>query len=130
MKFLSSGKWRRLYTGDDAVGMAVLFGESEVCSTIHSVTAECDGGPILVQSKRLAVDKGFVDKMLARNAFDKISNYAHELQGKMKVECDGPAFCEALRLLGEGRLGIGDDFATLDGDMLPYGGYQMEKPEV
>jgi len=120
---------KRLFTGDDPVAMAVLFGEKEVCSTIHSVTDVCDGGPILVQSKRLPVDTAFVDKMLARNALDRISAYAHELQGRMKTECDGPAFCGALRLLAEGRMGIGDDFVTLDGKTLPYCGHQLDSTE-
>ncbi len=127
-KMIKDGNWKfsRLYTGDDAVAMAVLFGEDKVCSSIHSVTAECDAGPVIVQSKRLPVDTKFVDKMLGRNALGRIMSYAHELQGRMKTECDGPAFCEALRLLATGRMGIGDDFVTLDREMLSYGGYQME----
>jgi len=52
----------RLYTGDDAVTMAILFGEDKVCSSIHNVTEECDAGPILVQSKRVSVNTKFVKK--------------------------------------------------------------------
>jgi phosphoribosylglycinamide formyltransferase-1 len=122
----SDRDFRRLYTGDDAVTMAVLFGEDDVCSTIHSVTEELDGGPILVQSKRLPVETEYVEKMLGRNAIGKVVEYAHELQGRMKSECDGPAFCKALELLAAGRMGIDDDFVTLDGEILPYGGFQME----
>jgi len=64
--------------------------------------------------------------MLKRNAFDRIVEYAHELQGTMKGECDGPAFCKALDLLGSDKMGIDIDHATLDGESLSYGGYQLE----
>ena len=118
--------WERMLTGDDAVNLAVLLGEKEVCSTIHSVTDECDGGPILVQSKRFPVDTGFVDEMLRRNALDRIADYAHGLQGEMKTKCDKPAFCTALKLLAESTVGIANDFVTRDDKPMPYGGYQMD----
>jgi folate-dependent phosphoribosylglycinamide formyltransferase PurN len=124
-QLVSSEKWRRVFTGDDAVTAAVMFGEDEVCSTIHSVTAGCDEGPILVQSARLTVDTKFVNKMLERNAFGRIADYARGLQDEMKTKCDGPAFCEALALLADGRMAVGDSFAELDGKPLPYGGYRM-----
>ncbi len=63
----------------------------------------------------------------------------------MKIECDGPAFCETLRLIAErrtegqedgsraeldvGRMAIFEDHAELDDDTLPYGGYQMGDSE-
>jgi folate-dependent phosphoribosylglycinamide formyltransferase PurN len=125
VKTLIKSGWRRIYTGDDAVNMAVLFGEKEICSSIHSVTEDCDAGPILVQSKREVVDREYVEKMLKRNAFDRIATYAHDLQEKMKTECDGPAFCKALELLAKGNIGIDDNHVTLDGKILPYGGYQI-----
>lgn len=124
VKLIKSG-WKKLYTGDDAVNMAAFFGESNACSTIHSVVEEEDMGSILVQSKKMPINTKFVDKMLGRNASDRVADYAHKLQERMKTECDGPAFCKALELLGTGRMGIDDDHATLDEEDLPYGGYQM-----
>lgn len=124
-KHLAQG-WKRLYTGDDAVNMAVLFGEEDVCSTIFSVDSGEDTGVILVQSQRHPVDRKYVDKMLNRNAFDKVMEYGHDLQNRTKIECDGPAFCKALELLGRGRMEVFDDHVDLDGKHLPYGGFQMK----
>lgn len=119
--------WKRVFTGDDAVNLAVLYGEEEVCSTIHSVTEEPDGGPNLVQSERKRVDRDRIERWLQQgmNSLDKVAGYSHKLQDEMKIDCDGPAFCKALELIGTGKMGIDDDHATLDGKPLPYSGYQM-----
>jgi folate-dependent phosphoribosylglycinamide formyltransferase PurN len=123
-KLIENG-WERVYRGGDAVNTAVLFGESEVCSSVHSVTEVLDGGPVLVQSERLPVDTESVEGWLDRNAFDMVGDYAHELQGEMKTTCDAPAFIRALGLLASGKLKIHDDHVEYGGKDLPYGGYQL-----
>jgi folate-dependent phosphoribosylglycinamide formyltransferase PurN len=122
---VSPQECRRAFKGKDAVTTAVLCGEKEVCSTIHSVIRELDSGPIAVQSVRLPVDTGKVEALLRDNAAGDIVAYAGQLQDEMKAKCDGPAFCKAMELLGQGRLELLDDGVALDGKKLPYGGYQM-----
>jgi len=51
----------RLFTGDNAVLDAILYGEKETRSTVHLMTGQVDGGPILVRSAPLRVEKGIVD---------------------------------------------------------------------
>lgn len=46
---------RRTYTGDRAVAKALRAGARELRSTVHIVTAEIDGGPILARSTPLHV---------------------------------------------------------------------------
>jgi len=123
-RFIDSG-FERLYSGDDAVTMAVLFGENELRSTVHVVEEKVDGGKILVRSQPKEVDAAYVERMLSRNAYSRIAHYASCLQDEMKRDCDGPAFIKSLELKAAGRLDIKDNFVTLDGEPLPYGGYLM-----
>lgn len=74
----------RKYTGMNAVANAIEDGATETRSTIHVVTAEVDGGPIVVVSSPLLVEEG-VDPA--------------EHQERMKTKCDGPAYAEALVLI-------------------------------
>jgi len=48
---------RRAYAGANGVKDALLGGESEVRSSLHLVTTQVDGGPILLISEPVAVDK-------------------------------------------------------------------------
>lgn len=123
VKLFHSG-FDKVYTGYDAVILAVMLGENEVCSSVHSVAEKVDEGPILVQSKRLPVDKK-IDNLRSRKAYGAIVDYARELQDEMKTECDGPAFREALKLLADDRMVVEDNVVYLDGQPLPYGGVQL-----
>jgi len=80
---------RRKYTGMDAVAEAIHAGEKQTRSTIHLVTEEVDGGPIVVLSDPLAVEPG-------------VDPRTH--QERMKWACDGPAYQRALELLASGRV--------------------------
>jgi folate-dependent phosphoribosylglycinamide formyltransferase PurN len=117
--------FRRMLWGDYPVFTAALLGEEDTCSTIHVINEEVDAGPSLVQSKRMEIDTKKVEAWLSRHAYDRMADYAEDLQSQMKTECDGPAFCEALELIGSGRMEIFDDHAKLDGEIVRYGGYQM-----
>ncbi|MBT6034068.1 MAG: hypothetical protein HOH01_00575 [Candidatus Jacksonbacteria bacterium] len=75
---------RRKYRGDDAVRLAMEVGATSTCSTVHFVTDGVDEGAILVVSDPLPVVPGTTPE---------------EHQEKMKWECDGPAYAEALRIL-------------------------------
>jgi folate-dependent phosphoribosylglycinamide formyltransferase PurN len=124
-EMLFDSGYERIYTGDDAVRMAVLFGEDNVRSSIHVIEKKVDGGKIVLRSNPKEVDTEYVERMLARNAYGRIVEYAGRLQEEMKTDCDAPAFIRTLELMGLRRLEINDDFVSLNGEILPYGGYQM-----
>lgn len=73
----------RKYTGANAVSDAINAGEESTCSTIHLVTDEVDGGPIITVSEPLYI----------------CESSPKEHQDFMKDLCDGPAYVEALRLI-------------------------------
>jgi len=73
---------------DLEVHQAVLeAGETETGCTVHLVTAEVDGGPIVVQRQVPVVD----------------GDTAESVKAKVQKE-EGPALVEAVRLFGEGKL--------------------------
>lgn len=121
--------WERLYVGDDAVTMAALFGETEVASVINVVNADMDGGALAARSRLVPLDQERIWSLLQRHAYDAVAEYAHKVQGMMKDECDGPVFCEALKLLSTGRMEIDGDIVRVDGEETPYGGYLMGDDE-
>lgn len=74
---------KRKYVGDDAVTMALAAGEKTTASTIHFVTEEVDGGPIICISDHIPVEPGISAK---------------DHQEKMKILCDGPAYMNAIQM--------------------------------
>lgn len=85
---IEDGSGRRKYTGLGVVPVrkAIAAGEPETRSTVHIVTADVDGGPIVAVSDPLPVVPGRSPK---------------EHQEMMKWKCDGPAYAEALRIMTE-----------------------------
>ncbi len=79
VKDLDTGE--RLFTGADAVAKAYNRSVKQMRSTIHIVTTEVDGGPIVALSP--AYDVNYHKKPA-------------EIQEIMKIVCDGPAGKEAL----------------------------------
>ncbi len=73
----------RRYTGNGVVARAMEAGDP-TGSTIHLVTKETDGGPIVFESSSLPYEPGDDPKL-------------H--QEKMKTSCDGPAYKRALQVL-------------------------------
>jgi len=115
---MGDNQLRRKFVGGNAVYDAVMKGEEYTLSTIFLVRPGKDTGPNIVQSRRFSVDipQGVPPE-----------EYSKYLQEEMKLEGDGPAYLEALKLLATGRLGIGKDGITvfLDGGPLPYKGVQL-----
>lgn len=96
---ITDAQGRRKYVGLDAVRRALEAGEKFTRSTVHLVTEEVDGGPILTLSEPLEVVPG-------------ISPEEH--QERMKWACDGPAYQKALELLAEGRVWICEDTGQVE----------------
>lgn len=96
---ITDDKGRRKYTGMNAVADAIQAGETETRSTIHLVTEEVDGGPILVLSDPLAVEPG-------------VDPRTH--QERMKWACDGPAYQKALELLAGGRVWLEEQTGRIE----------------
>jgi folate-dependent phosphoribosylglycinamide formyltransferase PurN len=115
----------RAYKGEDSVADAILNGEKYTKSTVHIATEDFDEGPIIVQSKEFPVDENFILRKLKSRNWSAIIEYAHKLQETMKWEGDGPAYAKALELTAKGRLSIHDFSIYLDGEELPYCGYQL-----
>ncbi|MBI3589039.1 MAG: hypothetical protein HY093_01315 [Candidatus Liptonbacteria bacterium] len=82
---------RRKYVGADPVTLALAAGEKSTRSTVHLVTAEVDGGPIVTVSNPLEVEPGIGPK-------------TH--QAKMKWACDGPAYAKALEMIADGAISL------------------------
>jgi len=116
----------RKYKGEDAVFDGMISGEPYAQSTLHIATEKFDEGPILVMSKRVYFDQGWVERCLKMRNFRPLREKADAIQEKMKWECDGPAFIKGLELAASGRLGIENVTVFLDGKPLPYKGYQLE----
>jgi len=109
---------KRKFTGADPVFDAVVTGEEETRSTIHFVTKDVDGGPILVQSRPFHVEATERDK--------DARAYASALQETMKWEGDGPAYRKALEFIAKGRVAVDiGETVFLDGNPLPYHGYRL-----
>lgn len=129
LEMLGRKGWRRLYTGDDPVFMAALFGEKSTCSVINMVDAGTDTGAVAASSPEKPIDQSKVQRWLDRNAYDRLRDYADRLQGEMKHDCDGPVFRKFLELMATGRMMIDGPKIFVDGQETPYGGYLMGESE-
>lgn len=95
LTILESGK--RKYVGMNVVAKAIadcgsLMGYGkEIRSTVHLVTKEVDGGPILFTSPPISLNR---------------KDDPVKLQERMKRECDGPAYDKSLNFLAKSRTKI------------------------
>ena len=129
-EYLSNG-YERMLRGDDAVFDAVMKGEQFTRSTVHILTGDVDGGPVVTQSKPFAVGDGIpamAADALAGDAESQqfIRRYVKSLQGRMKTEGDGPAYLAALEMISRGHLATEGDIIFLDGNELPYCGVRLK----
>jgi folate-dependent phosphoribosylglycinamide formyltransferase PurN len=83
----NEGKRRYVGPGNAVIQAQIEDGLVETRSTVHVVTHEVDGGPIVAVSPPLAVLP---------------EKDAHEHQEKMKYACDGPAYREAFLRIASG----------------------------
>ena len=109
---------KRKYIGDNAVYDAVLAGEREVRSTIHLVTNDCDGGPIIVRSKPVIVPD--FNK-------DEIKSVCKNLQDLMKQECDNPAYLWAVNAVANNDLKLKNNCVYYKSKALPNSGFVLNK---
>jgi folate-dependent phosphoribosylglycinamide formyltransferase PurN len=119
------GKHKRKFTGDNAVYDAVLAGEDEVKTAVFFIDHGEDTGPNIVHSQPLRVDREHVDPLIRENNLEAVQGYSSELQQALKFDGDGPAIREALRLAAQGRLELEERTVFLDGEPLPYKGFQL-----
>lgn len=96
---ITDERGRRVYVGLDGVRKALEAGERFTRSTVHLVTEEVDGGPILTLSDPLEVEPG---------------TSPEEHQERMKWACDGPAYQKALALLAEGRVWVDEETGQVE----------------
>ncbi|NIO20665.1 MAG: hypothetical protein GTN76_07980 [Candidatus Aenigmarchaeota archaeon] len=126
LEIIKKNGWKRAYTGPDAVTLAVLNGEEYTRATVHILTKEVDGGPILVQSKKFPVKRKSVTRKLREWNIGAVADYARDdLQDEMKWGGDGPTYAKALELTSKGRLAIDDFTVSLDMEELPYYGFRI-----
>jgi len=118
--------YRRKLRGDNAVFDAIMEGETFTCSTVHILTEEIDGGPILAQSKRFSIGDGIPGMVADPEGEQFIRKYAKALQERMKEEGDGPAYLAALEMISRGHLATEGDIIFLDGNELPYCGVRLK----
>lgn len=112
----------RKFTGDNAVYDAIVAGEPATRSTVHILTKEVDGGPIIVQSRAFPVSEELRERVRKEGPDSKARK---DFQEMMKKEGDGPAYLEALRIISQGRLSIDAETLFLDGTPLPYRGINL-----
>ncbi len=124
-KLKEANQLERKYKGEDAVYDGMISGEPYAQSTLHLATALFDEGPILVMSKKIYFDRERITRLLKMRNYRPLRKMADAIQEEMKWACDGPAFIKALELAADGRLGIQGNTIFLDGNPLPYKGYQL-----
>jgi len=121
----------RVYTGAYALYDAIAHGVQATRSSVILVNEGMDQGEILVQGPEFQIDYG----MLAMCDGKNLKHFATMIQDEQKKQSDWPAIKEALKLIQEGRLAIGqekqqyDAWRTVyvDGKKCEYGGRQLVK---
>jgi phosphoribosylglycinamide formyltransferase-1 len=102
---LLSNDGRRRYRGLHATRDAIMAGERETRSTLHVVTSEVDGGPIVTRSEPFAVAP-LVQDALALGALDMIRAYAYAHREWMMRRAWGPMIVEELEKLACGAVAV------------------------
>ena len=92
---------------------ALEAGDREHGSTVHFVTEELDGGPLVVQA-RIPVDAGDTPQSLA----ERVQQQEHLI------------FPLAMHWFIQGRLRLIDNQACLDGELIPVGGLRLDDFET
>ena len=128
-----SCRLRRIYIGEDAVSMALRAGEARTRSSVIMVNSGVDNGEILTQGPWVDVREDFLKMGKAERDY-VLKEVAEDHQYKQKEVSDWPALTTALKLISQGRIGLGTqrDFQKtwrkvyVDGEPMLYGGYQVE----
>ncbi len=101
------------YKGLHTHQRALQAGDREHGCSVHFVTEELDGGPLVVQAV-LAVQPG--------DSLDSLTQRVHQQEHRI--------YPLAVRWFAEGRLRLGDSGALLDGQPLPSSGYLIRSEET
>ncbi len=120
---------KRKYLGANAVRDALLAGDASTRSSVILVDGEMDHGEILTQGPEVHFDGE------AFSACSSLEIYAHIHQQQQKELSDWQALTTAFRFIAQGRLALGiekkhfDEWrgVYLDGNPLPYEGYQINE---
>lgn len=97
------------YKGLDTHRRALEAGESEHGCSVHFVTAELDGGPVVAQA---------VLKIDPQEALESLIQRVHQLEHRL--------YPQVVRWFAEGRLRLAAQGAMLDGQPLPSSGYVLK----
>ncbi len=98
---------RRKYIGDNAVRDAILAGEKYLRSSVHLVTEQVDGGPLIIVSKPLEIklpEAYTIDFLKKPENKDYLEKLTELNQDRLKKVGDWVIFPKALELLAEGRI--------------------------
>ena len=117
---ISDGEGRHRYRGLHGVREAILAGETFTYSTVHIVTEEVDGGPILIRSHPYPVHVELVRRAREWGALDILKAYAYAQREWMMRDSWGLLLDTSLELLGQGRVSIRGGRVFIDGRPGPW----------
>ena len=105
---------RRRYVGLHAVSNAIFAGERETRCSIHVVTGDVGGGPLMLLSPPFPVSS-MVSDLRAWNATDALEAYARVHRQWMLRNAGGPLLVRLLELLAVGTIQVVHDTVWIDG---------------
>ena len=109
---------RPQYRGLRSTRDAVLGGATETRTTVHLVTRQVDGGPLLLRSWPYPV-AALVAEARAAGANDVMKAYAYAHRGWMMETCWGPLLAQTLRLFATGAVRVLSGRAVVAGRFGP-----------
>jgi folate-dependent phosphoribosylglycinamide formyltransferase PurN len=131
----------RTFVGEDAVYDALKHGQKETCSSVIMVDKGVDNGEILVTGSSLAVRDDYLKLGDAEKNY-VLREVADSHQTKQKEVSDWPALTTALKLISQGRIGLGEydsdivkmhfgkwRFVYIDNGPVKYGGLNLNDIE-
>lgn len=98
----------RKYVGLHSTRDAILAGETETRSSLHSVTAKLDGGPVLLQSKPYPVAP-FVHEAVLTGQMDIVKAYAYAQREWMMRDAWGEMAVRAMELVASGMDSLAEE---------------------
>ncbi|MHA1265424.1 MAG: phosphoribosylglycinamide formyltransferase [Candidatus Helarchaeota archaeon] len=125
LSILDEASGKRKYTGDHAVRDAILAGESEIRSSTHIVTAEVDGGPLLLISKPVQIElppSVTIESLKEEKNRALLEEIADLHQNKLKEVGDWLVLPTSLIYIAQGRVAIDEKGKVyIDGVARPSG---------
>lgn len=105
---ITNASGRRKFVGDSAVKDAIIAGEKELRSSVHIVSKEVDGGPLLLISKSIEVnlpDKITLDDLMKTENEPLLDQIADKHQDKLKEKGDWVIFPLSIEYIARGYIG-------------------------